>query len=59
MSKKLIKAAVRYRYNKCSWIDFTTLIKNTLIAVGKKPTDERVRAVALRAMKAAKALIEG
>lgn len=59
MGSKLIKLAIRYRYHKCTWNDFTTAIRNTLIAVGKKPTEDMIKAVAIRAMKAAKAAIEG
>lgn len=57
--KKLVRMALKYRYNKCTWQEFTNLIKLTLAAEGKKTTDVVIRKVALKAMEAAKGLVEG
>jgi hypothetical protein len=57
--KKLIKMALRYRYGKCTWKEFTDLIKLTLAQQGKKTSEVVVRQVAFRAMQSAKQIIGG
>ena len=56
---KLIKMAIRYRYHKCTWNDFISVVKLTIVAAGKKPTEEKIRSVSVRAMKLAKQKIGG